>query len=65
MKFRPKLQNKPIVIGHCPLAMKQNITKQLCMCVAVYELLTALLFVGVGTAREGNSETCAFGAVSI
>jgi len=28
------------VIGHCPIAMKQNIAKQLCVCVAMYELLT-------------------------
>jgi len=27
----------------CLPAMKQNMTKQLCMCVAVYEFLTALL----------------------
>jgi len=27
----------------CPLAIKGNITKQLCMCMAVYKLLTALL----------------------
>jgi len=42
MKFSPKLQN-----DHdwtlCPFAMKRNITKQLCACVAVYELLTAFL----------------------
>jgi len=33
--------------------MKRNITKQLCVCVAVYELLTALL--AVDTASVGNS----------
>ena len=27
----------------CPLAMKRNITKQLCVLVEVYELLTVLL----------------------
>ena len=27
----------------CPRAMERNITKLLCVCVAVYELLTALL----------------------
>jgi len=27
----------------CPLAMKRKITKQLCVYLAVYELLTALL----------------------
>jgi len=27
----------------CPLAMKRNYTKQLCVCVAVYELVAALL----------------------
>ena len=32
-----------IGIGDCPLAMKWNITKQLCVCVAVHELLTTLL----------------------
>jgi len=30
------------VIGDCPLAMKRKITKQLCVCVAVYEIPTAL-----------------------
>jgi len=36
-----KLQNKMIVIGHCPLSMNRNITKQLCM--TVHKLLAALL----------------------
>jgi len=34
MKFRPKLENNRDWVL-CPLATKQNITKQLCMCVAV------------------------------
>jgi len=36
----------------CPLAMKQNITKQLCVCVAVYELLTALLALELALSEE-------------
>jgi len=32
--------------------MKQNITKQLCVCVAVYELLTALLALELALAKE-------------
>ena len=36
----------------CHLAMKRNITKQLCMCVAVYELLTALLALELALPEE-------------
>jgi len=32
--------------------MKQNITKQLCVCVAVYELLTALLALELALPEE-------------
>jgi len=42
MKFRPKLQDKTNAIGDC-VTSPRNITKQLCVFVAVYELLTALL----------------------
>jgi len=38
-----KLQNKLNVIRDCPFTMKRNIRKQLCVCMTVYELLTALL----------------------
>jgi len=46
------VQNKTITIGHCPLAMKRNITKQLCVCMAVYELLTALLALELALPEE-------------
>jgi len=36
----------------CPVAMKQNITKQLCVCVAMYELLTALLALELALLEE-------------
>jgi len=32
-----------IAIGHCPIAIKRNIIKQLSVCMAVYKLLTASL----------------------
>jgi len=41
-KIYPKLQNKRDW-RLCPPTMKQNTTKQLCVCMAVYEFLTALL----------------------
>jgi len=42
-----------IANGHCPLAMKQNtITKQHCVCVTVYELLTALLALELALPKE-------------
>jgi len=41
-----------MVIGYCPLAMKRNITKQLCVCVAVYKLLTALLALELALPEE-------------
>jgi len=50
------------VIGDCPLAMKQNITKQLlrvCGSVRDSDSMRA------STARGGNSETSAFDAISI
>jgi len=46
------LQNKTIALGDCPLAMKRNITEQLCECVAVYELLTALLALELALPEE-------------
>jgi len=48
----------------CPPAMKRNTTKQLCMCVAVYEFLTALLALDLAL-QNRNSETSMFDAVSI
>jgi len=42
---------KTVAIGVCPLAMKWNITTQLCMCVAVYDLLTALLALELALAK--------------
>jgi len=36
----------------CPLAMKQNISKQLCVWVAVYKLLTALLALELALPEE-------------
>jgi len=39
-----------IAIGHCPLAMKRNLTKH--VCVAVYELLTALLTLELALPEE-------------
>jgi len=42
-----------IVTGRCPLAMKQNITKHLCVCVAVYELLTILLALELALPEKG------------
>jgi len=41
-----------IMIAHCHLALKRNITKQLCVCVAVYELLTALLALELALPEE-------------
>jgi len=41
-----------IAIGQCPLAMKRNITKQLCVCMAAYELLTALLALELPLPKE-------------
>jgi len=53
-----------IVTGRCPLAMKQNITKHLCVCGSVWAS-DNFACIGVGTARKGNSETCVFDAISI
>jgi len=41
-----------IAIGDCQLIMKQNITKQLCMCVAMHELLMALLALELALPEE-------------
>ena len=41
-----------IAIGHCPIAMKRNITKQLCMCVAEHKFLTALLALEMALPEE-------------
>ena len=38
IKFRPKLQNQSMCWRLVPLTMKRNVTKQLCVCLAVYEL---------------------------
>jgi len=51
------------VIGkETPLAMKQNITKQL---LHVHGNVQDSDSMRAGTARGGNSETCAFDAISI
>jgi len=44
--------------------MKRNITKQLWVCVAMYEILTALRALELAL-PGGNSETCAFETISI
>jgi len=58
-----KLQNNTIAIGHCPLPMKRNMTK-LHLRDSVWAS-DSFAWIGVGTARGGNSETCAFDAPSI
>jgi len=45
-----------IAIGHCPLAMKRNLTKH--VCVAVYELLTALLTLELALPEEEIQNMC-------
>jgi len=50
------------MIGDCPLAMKRNITKQL---MRVHGSIRDSDNIRVGTARGGNSETCAFNAIPI
>jgi len=45
--------------------MKRNITKQLCECMAVHELLTALLALELALPGGGDSGTHAFDAISI
>jgi len=42
-----------IMIGHYVLTMKRNFTKQLCVCMAVYELLTALLALELALPEKG------------
>jgi len=57
-----KLQNETIVIGDCPLAMKWNIIKQLLhVCGNLWDSDS----IRPGTARGGNSETCAFNTILI
>jgi len=50
------------VIGDCPLAMKRNITKPL---LRVRDSIWDSDNIRAGTVRGGNSETCAFDAISI
>ena len=50
------------MIRDCPLAMKRNITKQL---LRVRGSVRDSDSIRAGTARRGNSETRAFGAISI
>ena len=57
-----KLQNETIVIGDCPLAMKRNITKQL---MRVRGSVRDSDSIRAGAARGGNSETRAFGAITV
>jgi len=57
-----KLQNKTIVIGDCPLAMKRNITKQL---MRMRGSVRDSDSIRAGAARGGNSETRAFDTISL